>query len=560
MRNLSFQACLSAILIFLFAPFLKSAPIRVRACRTLDRPGAAYVLLNDVMANGTCFSVQAEHITLDLNGHEILYATDSTAPGYGILGVACWDPELYGNPCGGRFDYFTVKNGKIVQARTAPPRSHAIRLGQGWGRGLTASGLDIAVYSPSSIPIFGEWAGGGWHVYGNTIHNYVTEITNRHQLEGMSIKPQDDRQGGLPNMIHDNKVFGGAQGGIYIVAPGSKVYNNEIHLDGRFTNDFCIYAWADGAEVYGNTCDNTVNNGAGRGIHVDSARGVKVHDNTVVAIEQPRVLEYGGCELGGAYAIQLEQTARSAEVYHNRFLALADQCQASALRITDEGPGANNLVHDNVFVARRVGAATALANGASFSGVQAGNGDTIARNIFTADSVGAYIPWDGGAGLTFSDDTFAVGSNPSGWVLVRFDNHFDSSGNEFQDSVFQNGANAELFFMRPIGTPDWVGPAGYTVRWTYGLTVVDPNNHPLPGAVVTITDSLGQQVFSGTTNAQGQISTLLAQFRRFNRVEGVAKEEHTPHMVAVSLSGYAPQSVRLTADAQKKMTLALPQH
>src|SRR6516225_5491746 len=50
-----------------------SRQIALNSCRILDKPGANYVLQNDVTSDGTCFSVQADGITLDLNGHTVTY-------------------------------------------------------------------------------------------------------------------------------------------------------------------------------------------------------------------------------------------------------------------------------------------------------------------------------------------------------------------------------------------------------------------------------------------------------------------------------------------------------
>lgn len=45
----------------------------------LDRPGATYVLTEDIVADGTAFVVTADDVTLDLNGHEVVYSAAARA-------------------------------------------------------------------------------------------------------------------------------------------------------------------------------------------------------------------------------------------------------------------------------------------------------------------------------------------------------------------------------------------------------------------------------------------------------------------------------------------------
>ena len=45
----------------------------ITSCQTLATEGATYTLQNDVRAPGTCFTVSADNITLNLNGHTVTY-------------------------------------------------------------------------------------------------------------------------------------------------------------------------------------------------------------------------------------------------------------------------------------------------------------------------------------------------------------------------------------------------------------------------------------------------------------------------------------------------------
>src|SRR5205085_9836428 len=63
----------------------KVTTTRLSSCSVLNQAGTNYVLQQDIAAVGTCFSVQADDVTLDLNGHSVTYASDPRAkPQYGV--------------------------------------------------------------------------------------------------------------------------------------------------------------------------------------------------------------------------------------------------------------------------------------------------------------------------------------------------------------------------------------------------------------------------------------------------------------------------------------------
>ena len=285
---------------------LTPGAIAITDCNTpLTVSNQLYQLANDISSPGTCLSVQAHDITIDLNGHTLTYATAATNPAgqhrHGILGIACWDVDVQGNPCmASSSDFINVTiagnlsnpsaKGTIVQGAAAAPFSHAIRFGQAEAvKGLVVQGVDITVQAPSSIPIYTNFAQGGASIYNNTIHNNVTTILDRQKIQGMSVKLDNESAATLPNMIHNNVITGGAQGAIRETnQAGSKIYNNDISLNATYTNDFCIDALGVGMEIYNNNCHNT----QGRGFHLAGDK-LSVHNNTINVIERSTNMEYG---------------------------------------------------------------------------------------------------------------------------------------------------------------------------------------------------------------------------------------------------------------------------
>ncbi|MCU1286144.1 MAG: hypothetical protein JWO13_2494 [Acidobacteriales bacterium] len=306
LRRFSFQNLILVLVLATFQPSLNAAPkspsalltmadhqVALTECGVLAKAGTTYILQNDVSSPGTCFAVQADRITLDLNGHTITYGTAESGGQHrhAVVGIACWAHDLDGNPCGGSASDLTIANGKILQATTAAPFSHAIRVGQINGlKNLTVEGVEITVSAPNTIPIYTTFSKGGAKIYKNVIHNNVTTITNRGAFQGMSIKLDNEVAATLPNLIHDNVIIGGAQAGIRETnSAGSKIYNNHISMRATYSNDFCIDAPGSKIEIYGNNCHPA----QGRGLHLNGSDLI-VHDNVIEVTEQPNNMEYGG--------------------------------------------------------------------------------------------------------------------------------------------------------------------------------------------------------------------------------------------------------------------------
>jgi hypothetical protein len=527
------------------------------ACGPLRSGGQTYVLQQDISAPGTCISVQSSDVTLDLNGHTIAYATENRKSAtFGILGIACWDAILSnslanGNPCGGSFDHFTVINGKIVQGPGAAPYSDAIHLGQGGGNRLDVHGVEFTVSAESSIPIHTLYSGAGSVIYGNIFHNDVRAVQSRHQLQGMSVKFDDSQDVSPGQTVHDNQILGGAQGGIFLVTPGAAAFGNKIAQNGRYSNDFSIYLWGNKQEVYNNEISVT----SGRGIQIaggavsigGNGKGGKrstAHDNKIKVIELKQNCDYSEanacnvCQLGGAYGIQFDDNPQGDSSFNNTVLARADECDASALRITDSELTANES-HDDSFTAVRVDAKSANAYGWDNAGPTA---FTAKNDTFIADTASYHVNWDGAQNELCIGCTFGKGSaNPSAnYVTFSFENggKIPVKNIHFRDAKFLDRARKDSTDMKPIlSKEDWPGPSEYFIDWTLTLTVVDANNQPVQRATVGVTDSEGHAVFVGVTNDDGVDTIPLTEFRMYNTPNRVVKELHTPYRVTISRKG-----------------------
>ena len=511
-------------------------------CGVLKRPGT-YRLQVDVSSPGTCFSIQANDVVLNLNGKTITYGTDvRNIPVYGILGVACWDPDFgVGNPCGDPSDHLTVFGGTITQSAGVAPFSHGIRLGQGPKFGPKVYDVTFNVSANSSIPIYTTYVGTGAAIYNNTIKNLVTQIQNRHQLQGQSIKLADTSHIRGPASIVNNHIEGGAQGGIFAAVPNTSVHGNFVKQNGTYTNDFGIYAWSSGGEVY----DNVVTPISGRGIQIAASEGERVHNNKVVVLERKANQEYEGCQSGGTFGIQFDDNPKRAEAFQNDVIAQADQCGAQALRVTESLQGSGNVSHDNRYAAERVGNSEAFATGFGSGGARE---FTSEHDFFSGDGSAVRFDWDGGTNIVFRNCVFAKGTNPAPkYATFSFRNggSVRVTNIHFIDSVFQKGAAKDDTDMAPIlSAGDWPGPAEYFIDWTVRLSAVNQRNELVAGLAMEIENALGQRVFRGITDHDGRISATLTELKVFNSASQIIKENHSPYSVQVHKEGCRPNPDR----------------
>jgi hypothetical protein len=270
------------------------------ACGDLTNSGL-YYLTGNVSSPGTCFFIDADNITLNLNGHAITYATGGgSQPSPGVLLADEWYSGYSIAQPGSTNEHanFEIYGGKIIESSNGPDKSPAIWVGQ--SNDITPApkihDLTLITYTTDSSPIFGTVSSAGWQIYNNNIYYSAAHTSSRQYFYGMAIYIGDQEQapGPVADQIYENHIFTAPQGGIRDTHQNAKIYSNEITFDATYTNDFCVDAPADAQRVTENTCHPT----SGRGIHTN-ANNVFIADNTITVKELPQNVEYGGCELGG---------------------------------------------------------------------------------------------------------------------------------------------------------------------------------------------------------------------------------------------------------------------
>jgi len=257
--------------------------------------------------------------------------------------------------------------GKIVQGRARGDFSHAVSVG-GVPSDLlnyTVNNLEITVAGNSSKAILANNAGNGI-ISNNLIHGYADTLQVRDWYDGslIHVSRSDAVTAGLGCKIFGNVITHGIQTGIFVngspdATRMTEIYNNDITLQSKYTNDFAIVG---GYATYSaNIHDNIVRCGTGN----NTCRGIFIHGNNgaitsnIVDVHYRRnSQEYGlesgllGCA-GAAYGIQIDPSSSNVETKFNTVTAYADECEAAAFRFYAEPAGSttNNLVHDNTFKA-----------------------------------------------------------------------------------------------------------------------------------------------------------------------------------------------------------------
>ena len=527
------------------------------------------MLANNVSSAGSCFSIQASNITLNLNGHTITYNTgNQSVPTYGISGVACWDTSNpTGNPCGGTFDGFTVYGGSIVEGTgTAGTFAHCIRMGQGLNSGPTIYNTTFTFQSDAAMGIYLDYAGssvpGGAVIYNNTFHNNDTTIVSRYNIDGASIRLDQGQATTTGAQIYNNTIIGGPQGGILDeTLGGGAVYGNTISTgtvgSNQYTNDFAIYAWEQNINVHNNIITPT----QGRGISIDATsyptNGTVVQSNTITVIEKSDNSEYGGCELDGTYGVQYDDQAAGASDVGNTVVANAQQCNGGGLRLTAVGTGDSSS--NNSYTGKLLSGA---ASGVAGNGLSIDSGGqpafNVTRDTFIGDTSSIYVDWDGAGPLTCISCTLGSGPEPSNYTTFYFWNGGTSvtpGGLHFRDTTFTGSASKTSTSMTVPGNNGQT--AEYWIDWTYTLTVEDAAGAALGGASVSIKDALGNSIYSGTTNSSGQISAVVTEFRMHNSGTSAVQEMRTPDAVTISASGCTTLSYSVTVSGTMSDTRSL---
>ncbi len=388
----------------------------ISACGKITSPGS-YYLSQNISCPGTALLISGPGIDLNLNGHTVTYGTAGGVMGavFGIENDACWDKtrKVVAAPCDNQSAGIgaNVYNGSIVQSTKAPAFSHAFFFGENSNADQTIDvhNVTITVQQTGTMALFTDFQSGQILFEHNSIYDNVKSISYpgqsdtaaRSNFQGEAVHIDQSHNMRSPDRIDNNKIVGSPQGGIRDMSTDAMIYQNDISMKSTYTNDFCVDVPGTDEQVYSNYC-HPVN---GRGIHVNG-EGSRIYNNLIVATEAKVNREYGGCEIDGAFGIQLEddiQAAGNISVTGNTTTVNTGVCGGSALRITSWLAGSPATVAGNIWTVNKTAGADQYdgvlysADNANLSAVKLG-GDILK----TSDLFCAGIDWDGAQNFTAS--------------------------------------------------------------------------------------------------------------------------------------------------------------
>ena len=169
---------------------------------SLNEAGETYVLHSDITTPGTAFVVNADNITLDLNGKTVTFGTAGDMYRYGIAIPPgyhhvnpVWSSSDIPNVSNGKFP--TIKNGSIIQGGAG---SWCFGIGIYGGMGLTVDKVTIHMKGGDSWPITSDEGTGPYIITRCVIDDSESRIvTNRHQGRGIHIE-------GDYAIVHENVI------------------------------------------------------------------------------------------------------------------------------------------------------------------------------------------------------------------------------------------------------------------------------------------------------------------------------------------------------------------
>src|SRR5690554_1988556 len=517
----------------------------------LDQPGTTYLLSEDIVADGTAIHIAASDITVDLNGHRIIYANsaqpnpDPSQAETAASGVWARSSEVTG---------VRVVNGFIDEGfvgNAGDEGLHAVYLSG--VEGIELAGLSISYHAAQVFAVYLRYPAGRVHLHHNNFADRGFEILNRHGSGGgrpLNIS-DTNTQAAIANdyELNHNLVKRTRQNGL---RQANSIHDNEIYVDSWSTNSFAIQPHSTpdtpGGDVHRNKIFLSGYHSIALGwAHLD----LSVDENLVqlegVSTQNRRYFEDWG-DMDSLNGFRITNYGSGGQVRDNltyRNNVIVGRARSGGImRGTELFSDAtitntrfeDNFVHISAEDAETLDAAPVVTQGVS--GTRADHEPTYyvhnrlisnIANVRFGDSYGR------GNRHTFIDTTFVkFGEHPDYHTFI-FDGAYDSYDHELIDPVFEGGPAVDDVWWRRISVR-----AYYTVKWTLSL-------QGEPGASVVIRDVDDAQVFSGTLGEDGTLEVPLAQMtiRPADWADDGAGGEvrdklnhqkimHTPHTVEVA--------------------------
>jgi len=402
----------------------------------------------------------------------------------------------------------TIKNGIIRQGRNAGVFSHAINLGGGGIDDCEVYNITTYTNGVDSVDIM-LMGGKNTEVAYNEIHNNVAYTSDREDSYAMIEGP--DQQGQTNLRIHDNKLFGGVQGGIHAGSkPNSttlfsgdtiEVYNNYIELTSKTTNGYAIIVTGNNTRIYNNVVNAT--NGRGIGLGFKSSNQ-SIFNNYVNVIEKTPpeypTLYNGPCAHG--MKLEFDSAYSSGQIYNNTVISRTGPGTWGACPLS-VGFGFNKtvalpliLIENNTFISQYGVGSEPLAYSAAIQYFGKVPQVVLKNNRFYSDHI-LLMMWGGDITDNTADGSLFISNvfektypekSPFSSIFISTMAGPNNYNSEFIDSTFIDGSYDDI---------QVAGNWNFTVGWFLDVIALDgvssANN-----ALLQVFDKNNNLVFSAT--------------------------------------------------------------
>jgi len=473
----------------------------------ITEPGT-YIVTKDLSADASAIAIQADNVTVDLNGHTVTFGcgveladriityTSRKSGNIGHAGILLPSrpdatTDFEGFRWNSRRPGIVVKNGIIADGE-GEDLAYSAGIVLGGAAGAEIHNVRIEIDARDT---FGLTTGKAAKVHHVTVINRSTHVSNRH-AQVASIQTSDHSE------VFKCLIEGGPQNGV-LAASGTSVHHNIIRHRATVTNCYGVAGYRQkDVKIF----NNRIMPYNGRGIHLSTkSSGWLVHDN-YVEVRETRNKEYRHLQTHG---IKLEKTSNS-KVFNNVVLSVSsDGGEPTTLNMATK-PDSNNEVYNNTFIALTIneeGAYSAymLDNDAS--------GSMIRDNTFYTNNISYMVAPDGSKNATFRRCTFAKIS-PDDDVLFYVNRAYKKeggNGDRLIDCVFTGGIDPRAHYF-PSLEASWRSPGDYTVGWSLTLHVTDGDT-AAGGAEAIVTDEKGASVATARADARGRLEVDLPEFK-----------------------------------------------
>jgi len=536
---------------------------------SLDIPNSTYILTGDIDADGTALDIQANNITVDLNGYTITYAKSHHET---------IDPSSLDSAHSGiRGRHFTLSQGlRIFNGRIEEGDGNNKSKDRAGGLNpiylsdvsdVEIAGISISYHGAQLFGMYLTNPDGEYKLHHNVFFDKGWEITNRHGASGgRSIYLKDSVANSAKDnnyKIYFNLVKRTRQNGL---SQAQKIFENEVYVDSWSTNAFAIQPHSNVStkdeEIYNNKIFLTGYHAIALGwshynLHVGNnvvhMEGIKTNKRRwhesfgdQDSLNGFRVTNYG----------KGSQVRDSLQYYNNLIIGRARKGgQMRGTEFFTDKTITNLEMWDSVVDVTSVDSITERVAAIVTQGVSASKLEhkphnykslhllSNVANVRFGDSYGR------GNNHDFYDCTFEKVDSYVNYHTFVFDGAYTSYEHDVINPKFIGGARADDVYWKKTATT-----SSYSIGWTLRI-------NGEPGAKLSITDKGGATVYSGSLDNKGLRIVNLKQMdiRPSEWIDGgpitevVDKLSHqkvfkTPHVVTVDW-----QNKSVFMDAQRSL-------